>query len=299
MSKRPWRVCACMALVALALSGCAPKTGGLPPVPAENQAVSAVPKVAEGISFVVEGQLMVIRGSKAEKVAAAGQVQAVGTGADAGGLVVRDSAPATSAQVSWFQPGSGKFTELWRSEEAGSLGAVRCMGKPDAVWFSVFGDPKTVLKSATPPGSEAMIRALDSSFNGEFDVDALGDAIVYVSETQNPSVLTLRDSEGESAVPTELALIFSPDLAADGESLCFIGGQSATDLSVWVFDRGQGELSELAQTRGLGPTVPVFSADGVNVAFRSAEDGALWVVDVAGGKPQKLPFTADEGPIGW
>ncbi len=299
MGERLWRVWACLALVALVLSGCTPKTEDQAPVSDLNPVVSTAPRVADGISFVSEGQLMVIRDAQAEKVATPGKVQAVGTSADAGGLVVRDSAAATSAQVSWFQPGTGKLSELWRSDDAGSLGSVRHLSKADAVWFSVFGDPKTVLKSATPSGSEAMVRALDSSFNGEFDVDALGDAIAYVSETQNPSVLTLRDSEGESAVPTGLGLIFSPDLSADSESLCFVGGQSATDLSVWVFDRGQGELRELDQTRGLGPTVPVFSADGANVAFRSAKDGALWIVDVASGKPQKLPFTADEGPIGW
>lgn len=299
MSVRRWHLLASVALVACALSGCSSGAADQPSAPADNKVTSTVPKAAEGISFVRDGQLTVIRAGKAEQVSVPGPVQAVGVGADAGGLVFRDSPGEARAQVSWYQSGSDNPQKLWVSEDAGSLGSVRYLRDADAVWFSSFGDPDTQLKLATPPSSEAMIKALDSSFNGEFDVDGRGEIVAYVGNSQNPSVLMVADAEGESAVPTKLGLIFSPDLTADGAKLCFVGGQSADALSIWIFDREQGELRELAQTRGLAPTVPVLSADGTSVAFRAADNGSLWLVDVAGGKPQKLPFVADEGPIGW
>jgi len=299
MTVRRWRLWVSIALAASALVGCASGTADRPSEPTDNEVVTAVPESADGISFVRDGRLMVIQAGQAKPVPTSDPVQAVGMGADAGGLVFRDAPGEASAQVSWYLPGSDKPSGLWVSDDAGSLGSVRYLRDADTVWFSTFGDPKTQLKVATPPSSEAMIRELDSSFNGEFDVDERGELIAYVGNAQNPSVLMVADAEGESAVPTELGLIFSPDLTPDGTMLCFVGGQSAEDMSIWVFDREQGEVRELTQTRGLKPTVPVFSADRANVAFRSADDGSLWIADLAGGKPQKLPFMADEGPISW
>ena len=299
MSGRFWFTCMSAAVMLCAATGCTPKAEGPSPTPADTKVATSVPAAAEGLAFVAGKQLMVIRDGKAEKANAPGTVQAVGTGADGGGLLVRDKPGESSADVSWYLPGPDELTKLWRSDDAGSLGPVRYLNQADSVWFSVFGDPKTVLKSATPPSSEAMIRALDSSFNGDFDIDSRGEILVYVANTQNPSALIVADGEGESAVPTKLGLIFSPDLSAQGTELCFVGGQSSEDLSVWVFDREQGALRELAETQKQTPTVPVFSADGANVAFRSADDGSLWIVDVESGKPQKLPFVADEGPISW
>ncbi len=301
MSGRPWPVCVSAALIACALvgTGCAPKAETPSPTPAGTAVSTTVPEAAEGLVFVADGRLMVIRDGKAETSEVEGIVQAVGVSADGSGLLVRDKPGESSADVSWYLPESDEFTKLWRSDDAGSLGHVRYLRKADSVWFSVFGDPGTLLKSASPPSSEAMIRALDSSFNGEFDIDSRGEIIAYVLNAQNPSVLMVADAEGESAVPTKLGLIFSPDLAGEGAALCFVGGQTPEDLAVWVFDREQGELRELAGTRKLTPTVPVFSADGSSIAFRSADDGSLWIVDVASGKPQKLPYVADEGPISW
>lgn len=299
MTLRSWRQWVCVALITGALTGCASSAADTPTEPVKDQVASQAPKSADGILFVSDGQLMVIQAGKAEAVSLPGPVQAIGTGADVGGMVLRDSPGQASAQVSWFRPGSDKPTALWTAKDAGSLGTVRYLRGADAAWFSTFGDPKTQLKVATPPSGEAMIRALDSSFNGEFDVDERGEIVAYVGNAQNPSVLMVADAEGESAVPTKLDLIFSPDLSADGATLCFVGGQSASDLSLWIFDREQGVLRELTQTRGLKPTVPVLSTDGARVAFRSADDGAIWIADLAGGKPQKLPFVADEGPLGW
>jgi len=301
MRGRPWLVCVGAAVIACALSvgGCVSSPESPAPVPAGNEVATSVPTAAEGLAYVAEGKLMVIRSGKAEQASDVGTVQAVGTGADGGGLLVRDKPGQSSADVSWYLPGPDELTKLWRSDDAGSLGPVRYLDQADSVWFSVFGDPETVLKSASPPSSEAMVRALDSSFNGEFDIDSRGEVVAYVGNAQNPSVLMVADAEGESAVPTKLGLIFSPDLAAEGAGLCFVGGQTSEDLALWVFDREQGELRELTETRKLTPTVPVFSADGANVAFRSANDGSLWIVDVASGKPQKLPLVADEGPISW
>ena len=299
MIMRSWLTYVSAVLLACALSGCTSTTESPTPEPADTEVGSSVPTAAEGLAFVADGQLMVIRNGKAERTDTPGTVQAVGTGANGGGLLVRDKPRESSADVSWYLPGAGELTKLRRFDDAGTLGLIRYLNQADAVWFTVFGDPNTVLMSASPPSSEAMIRALGSSFNGEFDVDSRGELIAYVGNTQSPSVLMLADGEGESAVPTKLDLIFSPDLSPQGTELCFAGGQSSEDLSVWVFDREQGELRELTDTRKLTPTVPVFSADGANVAFRSADDGSLWIVDVASGKPQKLPFVADEGPIGW
>lgn len=302
MSGRPWLACLSAALIACALSGpgcTTPKTESPSPAPAYTEVATSMPEAAEGLAFVVGGRLMVIRDGKSEKATVRGTVQAVGTVADGGGLLIRDQPGDASAEVSRYEPASDKMTKLWRSEDAGSLGSVRYLSQAESVWFSVFGDPETVLKSATPPSSEAMVRALDSSFNGDFDIDSRGEITAYVGNAQNPSVLMVVDAKGESAVPTKLGLIFSPDLSAQGTELCFVGGQPSEDLSVWIFDREQGALRELAETRQLTPTVPVFSADGANIAFRSAGDGSLWIVDVSSGTPQKLPFVADEGPISW
>ncbi len=299
MRGQAWLAGMSAAVVLCTAIGCTPNAENPSPTPADTTIATSVPAAAEGLTFVADGQLMVIRDGKAEKTAVAGTVQAVGTGADRGGLLVRDNPGEASADVSWYQPGSDKVTKLWRSDDAGSLGPVRYLSQAESVWFSVFGDPDTVLKSASPPSSEAMIRALDSSFNGEFDIDSRGEIIAYVGNAQNPSVLMVADGEGESAVPTKLGLIFSPDLSTEGTTLCFVGGQTSEDMSIWILDREQGQLRELTETREQAPTVPVFSADGASVAFRSAGDGHLWIVDVESGRPQKLPFVADEGPISW
>lgn len=299
MGPRVWRVWGCVAVASLALLGCASTTGTKESKPVATGVEAASLADGSGISYVAAGQLMALRDGQAERVATKAPVQALGTGADAGGLVVRDTTSAQPANISWYSPETGKLTDLRQSSEGGSLGSVRFLSKLDSVWFSVFGDPDASLKSATPAGADAQVRALGSSFNGEFDVDSRGETIAFVGAGQNPSTLTLKDGEGESVVPTKLALIFTPDLSADGTTLCFVGGQSAADLSVWVLDRSQGKLRDLSKTRGLKPTVPVFSADGARVAFRGAEDGSLWIVDVASGTPKRLPIVADEGPIGW
>lgn len=301
MSRRTWSAWGTMAMVVLALTGCAQKSDTQTQSSTPNPVGSTLTKEADGISYVDAGKLMVLRGGQVEQVTTPGMVQAVGIGigVDAGGLVVREAPAAKSARLSWYSSVTDKLNELPASGAIGSLGSVRYLSNLDSIWFSVYGDPDTLLKSATPPDAEAMTRALDSRFNGEFDVDSRGETIAYVGTSQNPSTLMLRDGEGESAVPTKLALIFSPEFSVDDTLLCFVGGQSGEDLSIWVFDRGQGELRELSKTRGLKPTAPVFSAEGEKVAFRSAEDGSLWIVDVASGKPQKLPVVADEGPIGW
>lgn len=298
MSRCRWGAWGCTAMVVLALTGCS-QNGETRAQVTPSPVGAVIPKQADGISYVNAGKLLVLRDGQAEDVTTPGTVQAVGIGVDAGGLVVLDADQPESLRLSWYSSATGKLSEIPFSATTGSLGSVRYLNKPDSLWFSVYGDPDTLLMSATPSDAEAMARALDSGFNGEFDVDSRGETIAYVGNNQNPSTLTVRDGEGESAVPTKLALIFSPEFSADDTMLCFVGGQSPEELSIWILDRGTGALRELTETRGLKPTMPVFAADGAKLAFRGAEDGSLWIVDVASGKPQKLPVIADEGPFGW
>ena len=299
MRQRHWAIVLSGLAVAGLLVGCSSGTAASKPQPQSEATATQVPAAAEGISFVQDGSLRVVRNGRAEAVPAADKVQAVGRGSDAGGIVVMGASGSSNGQIGWYQPSAAKILPLWRTEERGNLGSVRYLKGADSVWFSVYGDPKALLKSAAPPSGSPVIRKLDSGFSGEFDVDAKGEGIVFVGASQLPSTITLRDAEGESLLPVKLGLIFSPDFSADGTKLCFVGGQKASDLSIWVYDIQSGESAQLTRTRDLGPTVPVFSADGTKVAFRSSKDGSLWITDVSDGQPVKLPFTADEGPIGW
>lgn len=269
-----------------------------PPAKSAEPAATAVPS-ADGITFVKGGVLQVVADGKLVPVPAAQTVRAVGRGADSGGVVVEDTSGSSAGQLAWYAPGEAKPTLLWRSKEAGNLGTVRYLKNRDSVWFSVFGDPDAVLKSAAPPSGDQLLRALDPGFNGEFDVDASGEAIAYVGKGQEPSTLWFRDAEGSTALPVKVALVFSPDLSSDASRVCFVGGLKASELSVWVYDLDGGKPTELKQTRGLAPTEPVFSADGSRIVFRSGTDGTLWVVDAKQGTSVKLPFVADEGPVGW
>jgi len=285
-------------VLALLLTGCSSPEKVAPAKQTSSVTTAAAPASAEGISFVHDGTVQFIRKGKAETVKTDGPVQAVGRSADAGGIVVIGSGSSAS-KVTWWASASAKPIELWKAGDSGSLGTIQYLKGTNSMWLSEYGDPEAVLKSATPPSGEQLIHEMDASFGGEFDVDAQGENFVFVGKNQDPSTISIRDAEGSGALPVELALIFSPDLSANGQKVCFVGGKKAGDLTVWTYDLATGKPAEVVKTRGLGPTVPVFSADAKRIAFRSAKDGALWVVDLKSGAPTKLPFIADEGPIGW
>jgi hypothetical protein len=286
-------------VLALLLGGCSSPAKVAPAEQTSSVATATVPASAEGISFVRDGELQFIRKGRAETVQTDGTVQAVGRASDTGGIVVIGDSGGSAGKVTWYASAAAKPIELWKASEPGTLGTVRYLKGTNSMWLSEYGDPEAVLKSATPPSGEQLIHEMDASFGGEFDADAKGESFVFVGKNQDPSTISIRDAEGSGALPVDLALIFSPDLSANGQKVCFVGGMKAGDLSVWTYDLATGKPAEVVKTRGLGPTAPVFSADAKRVAFRSAKDGALWVVDLKSGVPTKLPFIADEGPIGW
>ena len=110
----------------------------------------------------------------------------------------------------------------------------------------------------------------------------------------------LRSGSTERPLAAGLATAFTPSFSRDGERVCLTGSERAgAPISVYVVDVESGDARVIAGTEGLSPTSPVFSPDGESVAFRSATDGAVWIVSVAGGEPDKLALTADEAPISW
>ena len=85
-------------------------------------------------------------------------------------------------------------------------------------------------------------------------------------------------------------------LAPDGRTLVFILDCDTSDL--WTLDLEERSARRLTTGRDPMPywedTTPAISPDGSTVAY--AEEGAVWVVPVAGGPPRKL---VDAGSPVW
>ncbi len=187
------------------------------------------------------------------------------------------------------------------SGDGSNLGPVRAVTARGRLYRAVFGDPvNRLVVSGLAPGSKSSNVALRGTFSGEFDVDATGASIVYTGTGQNPATVMLRSGSTERPLVAGLATAFTPSFSRDGERICLTGSERAGgDISVYIVDVESGEARVLGGTEGLNPTSPVFSPDGESVAFRSATDGVVWIVSVAGGEPDKLALTADEAPISW
>ena len=68
---------------------------------------------------------------------------------------------------------------------------------------------------------------------------------------------------------------------------------------MWVVDAHSGAGIRLQGTEGLRPLALAFSADSKRVAFRSADDGHIWIVNTTGEGLQRTALVADEAPIAW
>ena len=282
------------------MAGCAPRIPTRPAV--SSQAPGTLPKTADGIAFIRGGEAFVIRGGAEREVLTDGSKKvAVSYSADRKNLLVAEELGVRRVVVLVPVDRQGPTSVVLDSDAGSSLGTVRVAGSPELVYFSVYGDSASRLSvSGIAKGSDVSAVPLGNAFSGEFDVDVAGDSLVYTGSGQNPATLILRTGSSERLLVAGLATAFTPAFSRDGARICFTGGERAgSEISVWVVDTDSDKPRVIAGTSSLTPASPVFSPAGDRIAVRGGEDGAIWVVPVAGGRPQRLDVNCDDAPIAW
>ena len=290
-------VVACL-LALLALTGCAPaRVAAPPPAPPVP-----LPSSADGLAFVHDGDAFVVRDGSLHEVAAGGAEKvAVGYSTDGTRLLVTEVRGSRRVVLMVARDGRGSAQKVLDTDAGSNLGAVRAVMADGRLYRTLFGAPWAQLAvSGLALGSESATIPLGAAFSGEYDIDAAGSSIVYTGAGQNPAVLMVRTGAIERPLVAGLATAFTPAFSRDGGRVCFTGsGRAGDPLSVHIVDTKAGLPRVIAETDGLRPTSPVFSPDGAHIAFRSAVDGALWLVATDGGIPQRLDVVADDLPIAW
>ncbi len=284
------------------LTGCAPPEDAGPTSNAPSAEPRPLPPAADGIAFIRDGRAFVIRAGAAREVAANGAEKLdVAYSADGKELLVTEAQGAQRVVRMAAAGDRAPGRVVLESDDGSNLGPVRAATARGRLYRAVFGDPvNRLVVSGLAPGSKSSNVALRGTFSGEFDVDATGGSIVYAGTGQNPATVMLRTGVTEWPLVAGLATAFTPSFSRDGGRICLTGSERAGGpISVYVVAVDSGEPRVVAGTGGLMPTSPVFSPDGTSIAFRSAADGAVWIVPVDGGKPDKLALTADEAPISW
>jgi hypothetical protein len=216
---------------------------------------------------------------------------------------------------SWSATGSGEAAviELSPTERSESQELLRCDGllwmnrvaydeSNNRIWLArqANGLGDVNLWTAQPHASELVPVPLADSFGGDFAVSPDGSTIVYVGTWQVPAKVIMRTPDSETDLALGLATAYSPVFSPEGDKVCLVGSQALDgETAIWIFDADGGNCREIASTRGLAPTFPVFSPDGQRIAFRSWKLGDIWTVVVDRGELTRYAINAADAPIAW
>jgi Tol biopolymer transport system component len=158
-----------------------------------------------------------------------------------------------------------------------------------------------VLRSATPgrPAGPVLPSGLDGA---DFDADARGGSLVFVSRRSDPAGAV--DSAGKrdgdiyllrpgATTPVRLtgdaAADRHPVLSPDGQQVAFSSERGGSQ-DIWLVNADGSRLRRLTDHPG-EDTWPTWSPDGTRIAFASTRDdprGDIYVVGAAGGTPTRL-----------
>ncbi len=170
---------------------------------------------------------------------------------------------------------------------AGSLMAVAF----NAERLEVFGQP-------VPVEEQVLGNALGGASHFDAGGDAVGGALVYargpVWEPRHTMLVADRAGQTTPMLAEPRAYV-APAISPDGSRLA-VQVQGASD-HIYLFDLGRGSTTRL--TFHGDNSVPVWSPDGLRVAFRSNMTGkyeVYWVAADGAGAPELLFSPADTGP---
>ncbi len=297
------RLFACVVCLAglSAAAGCASQPPhGAAPDSASRPA--ALPAYADGLTFVSDGHVWTVGDGATNEVAPGGDAKRDVSRIIGGDGLAVTAESGQSAYVETVIPGDARRKRVHAANDASLLGSVRydMSGGGFRLWASEFGDPATRLVVIRDGSGSVVHRLPLAGFSGEFDVDPSGKTVVYTGTGQNPAQLMVYSGSRSQALVAGFATVFTPSFSRDGGSVCFTGSRSPSDpLSVWVVDVHTKAVRAMAGTNGWKPTWPVFSPDGTRIAFRSGNDGSLWIAPLGEGAPQKLPLSASETALAW
>ena len=294
-------VCAVCLAGLVTSAGCTTRSASSVLAGGEPSQFAPVPGLADGLVFVHDSKVWIVRDGAAVEVAPGGDPKREVSRVIRGDGVAITTQNSGSAQVAVAVPGgSGLSKTIHSTDSASLLGQVRYDKQAGRLWRTEFGDPAARLVVTGAPANSAAETLPLTSFSGEFDLDPGGTTVVYTAAEQNPSQLLLYSGTTAAPLVAGFATLFTPSFSHDGGSVCFSGSRSPSDpVSLWVVNVRTKAVRGLSETSGLIPTWPVFSPDGTRIAFRSGKDGALWVVTLKDGVLSKLPLTASEAALAW
>ncbi|MEZ4398674.1 MAG: prolyl oligopeptidase family serine peptidase [Kofleriaceae bacterium] len=190
--------------------------------------------------------------------------------------------PATMPEPSWPEPDVP--VAPWGDIDTAAIAELA------ATRSYSLGMPRPV--KLLPDGSLLFLRTGPRSYVAElFLLDAAtGETSLVASAATLTSTSDVTLSAAEKARRERMRMtmrgIVSVGASQDGSRLLIPVGEQ-----VFVFDRATRKATALALGAGY-PDSPLLSPDGKRVAF--LRDGAVWVAEVAGGKPRRL--TPADGP---
>ena len=262
-----------------------------------------------GVSYSLRGTMLLfgaaistvtLEGSNAPFEVYAGIAQSGSseqTGGDGGGATWK--ATRNGDAVVFESPiGAAKPVELLRTQALPLMNRLRYDEANDRVWIAKSTGGYTTLQTAQPH-TAGFDRILDG-IDGDFAVSPDGSTIVYIGPSQIPAKIILRTPAAETDLDLGLAAAHSPVYSPDGSKICLVGSRDVNgDTALWLLDADGGNCTEIAATRGLTPTYPVFSPDGQRIAFRNWTLGDIWTIDVHGGELTRYALNAADAPFAW
>lgn len=302
--------CAAIVLSALLCVGCAASSAKTtipqPSQPATEAATNASATSApadiaraEGLAYVTDGQVWrVERGVARMLTRTAEEKRSLAYSPDRTRLLFV-SGDGMTANIVSLRVGSPTPLLVYATGQGSLIGAVRLDPATGDVLYTYYGEPYTFMRRIDARSRKPQLETVGEHPNGDFDFARDG-SLVYASFEQDPARVIVRHAGAERALALRLSMATEPVFSADGTRLVLSGRSSQTGpSSLWVVDLASGGATQIKSTIGLEPESPAFSPQGAVLAFRSARDGALWLVGLDGGKPERLALKADTGSVTW
>ena len=275
----------------------APPLARLQPAAEQTRTADSLSPSLDGLAFVRDGKLYRVSGTTAIEIVRDGRRKLGVVSADRSNALLLTEEHGDGADVVFVHgTGTRSAKTLLNVADANALLGVHYDFLDGRLYRAVEGDPSArLMTSPLDRPSDVTTLALEDAFSGEFDIDALGGTVVYTSAAQNPARLLASRGSHTRVLTSRLVAVFAPAVSPDGLSVCFTGDA----IAVWVLDLSGKSLRRLAPTAGLVPTHPVFSGDGLWIAFRSGSDGELHAIRADGTGARTLPFVADDAALAW
>lgn len=287
-----------LALV-LATGGCAT---GRPPAegdPHDETRQALAPVVLadlEGLSFVRDGSIWTIEDG-AERLVADGVDPWSLRSSRSGEAVTWITLDGPHARFETVATGDWRPETLWETELGSLVVEAVHDDVADVLWLTVSGEQTSTVGFADLARDTEGALALPVDTGSSFCLDHETNALIVVSAAQQPA--TLWRVAGEARALFEAATLFTPRCSPDGSRVAVTGStQSGGEIRLWVIDVASGSAEEV-DTGTATATDPVWSRDGLRLAFRDARTGTVWTVLARGGRASDSGLRADEGGLAW